>query len=274
MNEDLVKELMDEGISEEVARETVDAMEPAKEPEEPTPAEQQDTDKSLESTEEQALDKQPSKEEGEKTVPLAALQEERRKRQEEAKRAADREAALAQKEAEIAQLRAMFEQKNEPVKTPVTAEQDNKEQVSSYRRQLIQQAKVMFEQDHGRKPDIYSDEDDAAEITLIANELHANVVAEAKRMESEKVRFEQERTKVKSMFEEFAVQETAKPDYQQVWEYMVNRVNQLPPDLQQVYVGAFERAKAGTGSTQDVLTVKHFWESSENLYRSNKPPVS
>ena len=71
MNEDLVKELMDEGISEEVARETVDAMEPAKEPEEPTPAEQQDTDKSPESTEEQALDKQPSKEEGEKTVPLA-----------------------------------------------------------------------------------------------------------------------------------------------------------------------------------------------------------
>ena len=79
----------------------------------------------------------------------------------------------------------MFEQKSEPVKAPVAAEPESKEQVSSYRRQLIQQAKVMFEQDHGRKPDIYSDEDDAAEITLIANELHANVVAEAKRMESE-----------------------------------------------------------------------------------------
>ena len=275
MNEDLVKELMDEGISEEVARETVDAMEPAKEPEQTEePAAQQDTDTSPESTEEPALDKQPSKEESDsKTVPLAALQEERKKRQEEAKRAAEKEAALAQRDQELAQLRAMLEQRQHQAEPVAKQDEEVKasEPTSSYRRQLIQQAKVMFEQDHGRKPDIYSDEDDAAEITLIANELHANVVAEAKRIEGEKIRVEQERTKVKSMFDEFAAQETAKPDYQQVWEYMVNRVNQLPPDLQQVYVGAFERARAGTGSTQDVLTVKHFWESSENLYRSNKP---
>lgn len=270
--DNLVKELMDEGISEEVARETVEFQFNQENKEEPKEEKQEEKQGQTEEAKEEhspdpigtpTPEQKSSKEEGEKTVPLAALQEERKKRQE-------KDSELQQLRNELEQLRKQSQQQFN-IEPKDEKQEDNEEEkqsqpTASYRRQLIQKAKEVFESEHGRKPDIYNDEDDAAEITLIANDIHTSVVAEANKIQSEKQR-------IKNTFDEFAKIETAKPDYQEIWNFVVDRVNGLPPDMQKAYVDAFEKAKSGTGTMQDVLTVKALWESSELLWRNNNKPT-
>ncbi|MDF2499302.1 MAG: hypothetical protein K0Q77_16 [Anaerosporomusa subterranea] len=208
-------------------------------------------------------------EDKDKMVPLAALHDERRKRQENDKR-------LAALEAELQQLRAAKTTQpqalpSQPVQTQMGQQplkqqpetEDQKLQTGNYRKQLIQAAKEKFKEDNGREPDMYGNEDDGAEISILVNELHSSVMAEASRINNE-------RQTVVSAYQEFATRETATPEYNDVWNYMVNRVSQLPPAQQQALTQAFEKATNGTGSMADVLAITNLWESSKLMWKAEK----
>ncbi|TCL39957.1 hypothetical protein EV210_101155 [Anaerospora hongkongensis] len=207
-----------------------------------------------------------------KMVPLAALHDERRKRQENDKKLAALEAELQElKAARVQQPQVLPSQ--QPVQTPLSGQQtpgqqqpvteDSKQQSSNYRKQLIQAAKERFKEENGREPDIYGNEDDNAEISILVNELHSNVMAEANRLQSE-------RQLVVNTYQEFATRETAKPEYNDVWNYMVNQVAKMPPALQQSFTQAFEKASSGTGTMSDVMAVQTLWNNSKLMWEAEQ----
>lgn len=202
--------------------------------------------------------------EKDKMVPLAALHDERRRRQENDKK-------LAALEAELEQMRAARTQpvsaqpaggQQEAAKS-LSEAQEQRQQAGQYRRQLIQFAKEQFKEENGREPDVYANEDDSAEMAILINELHGRILAETNRIHGE-------RQAMTRAYHDFASRETAQPEYNAVWNYMLNRVAKLPPMQQQALSETFERATSGTGSMSDVMAIQNLWESSKLMWKAEQ----
>jgi hypothetical protein len=203
--------------------------------------------------------------EKDKMVPLAALHDERRRRQENDKKLAALEAELEQMRAARTQPvsgQAVMNGQQQSARLQLEAD-EQRQQAGQYRRQLIQFAKEQFKEENGREPDVYANEDDNAEMTILINELHGKIMDETNRIHGE-------RQAVSHAYHEFASRETAQPEYNAVWNYMLTRVGKLPPMQQQALSETFERATSGTGSMSDVMAIQNLWESSKLMWKAEQ----
>lgn len=210
---------------------------------------------------------------GAKTVPYAALADERRKRQERDKENERLKAELeAYRNAQQAIANGVLTNQNA---TQQAAEQNNTaqaapKQTAEYRQKLFEQAKVLFVEEYGREPDQYNNEEDGVMFSLIVNDLHNKVVAETQAIRQREFEEKQRQALVVDAYHRYSEAELAKPDYQERWEFMIAEAKKLPMEEQVALDGALGRLNNKQGSHVDLALVRNFWNYNSRLFDDSK----
>lgn len=196
-----------------------------------------------------------------KTVPLAALKDERGKRKN-----AQRE--LEALKAEIAQLRAQNQQPQSGRALELQQFEEKKAQEAqdgskNLRRQFIDKAKAIFVQENGREPDNLDDAD-SAEIMFIATELKG----EYERVQSSQQRALSERQQLAQTYQQFAIDQKNRDDWEEVAAAVEAEFEALPEDEKAILGASYQRCEAGQGTLQDIYLVKKFWNAAAD--KANK----
>lgn len=196
-----------------------------------------------------------------KTVPLAALRDERGKR----KKA---QTELETLRAEIAQLRnqsqSNAQQQAGQQQQPDPQKQDD---ARTMRRKLIDSAKAVFARENdNRQPDML-DEADLGEVMLIAGDLKRDYERQLAVQQQQYA----ERQKHTQSYLQFVQDQKASDDYEDVIVAIEADFEALPADEKQILATAYNRCESGVGTPQDFYLVRKFWNATAEKKRSVKP---
>lgn len=195
-----------------------------------------------------------------KTVPYQAMIAERKKRKE--------------LQAEIAQLKAQYNnnpvQVQQPVTQPPVVEQkveQTAEQQQAYDDYIEKSAVEMFIEKYKREPDELSRTDN-----IILGRYAAKVEDGIQEYQEQQKKIANEAQKNNQSYRQFAADQKARDEYEEIEIAFVEEIKALPPDEQDDFKKALQQCESGTGTRQDVLLVKKFWNDAAKKVVSQNVP--